>query len=174
MSRVHRFTAASAALALLGLSGLTRSAAAQITATTSVNATAFVQGLAPLTAAGVQTLDFGTVNAGTSGSITAPSTNAGRFNIAGEFNRAVFVTFTTPTVLTSAAAATIPISFGGSDGLLWNAAYTTFTTFNPNGTFATSLDGAGNLIIGIRGTVNPPLGTATGNYTGTVTLTVDY
>jgi hypothetical protein len=174
MSRVHRFAAASAAVALLGLSGLTHRATAQITANAAVNATAFVQGIAPLTAAGTQNLDFGTVNAGTAGTITNPGTNAGRYDISGEPLRPVTITFTKPSVLTGSGAATIPIVFGGSDGLLWNSAYTTFTTFSPNGSFLTSIDAAGNLIIGIRATVNPLLGTSTGTYTGTITLQVDY
>jgi hypothetical protein len=36
------------------------------------------------------------------------------------------------------------------------------------------LDGLGNLVIGISGTVSPPLGTTTGSYTGTVSMTVTY
>jgi len=172
MSRSHRFTVAAAVGGLLVM-GAT-SAVAQSTANASINATAFVSGVAPLTAAGVHDLDFGTV---TAGAVQAPAnlaTNAGRFNISGQSSAPVFINFTLPAVLTGAGASTIPITFGGSDGLQWTAYPTTSVTFNPNATYFTSLDAAGNLVVGISGTVSPPTGTTTGNYTGTITLTVSY
>lgn len=173
MSRSHRFTVAAAICGLLGAS-IAQSATAQVTASASVNAVAFVNGVAPLTAAGVHDLIFGTVAAGATKTPTNLATDAGRFNISGQASAPVFIDFTLPTVLTGAGATTIPITFGGTDGLLWTAYPTTFVPFNPNTTFATSLDASGNLVIGISGTVSPPLGTTTGNYTGTITLTVSY
>lgn len=174
MSRSHRFTVAAAVCGLLATSSLAGSANAQVTANASVNAVAFVSGVAPLTAAGVHDLLFGTVAAGTVKSPTNLATDAGRFNISGQASTPVFVDFTLPTVLTGAGSTTIPITFGGTDGLLWTAYPTTNVPFNPNATFSTSLDGSGNLVIGISGTVAPPLGTTTGSYTGTITLTVSY
>lgn len=169
-----RSTAAAALLALAALGGLTSSAAAQATATASVSATAFVTGVAPLTASGVHDLVFGTVNAGAIGTPASMAADAGRFNIAGQPNSPVTVSFVLPAVLTGAGASTIPISFGGADGLRWNPYPGAFTTFNPNAVFLTALDPLGNLTIGISGTVSPPTGTTTGNYTGTITLTVAY
>ena len=174
MSRSHRFTIAAAVCGLLGLSSLAQSAVAQVTANASVNAIAFVSGIAPLTAAGVKDLDFGTVAAGAVKTPTNLATDAGRFNIAGQPSTPVFITFVLPSVLTGAGATTIPITFGGTDGLHWTAYPTTSVPFNPNAVFGTSLDASGNLVIGISGTVSPPLGTTTGNYTGVVTLTVAY
>jgi len=163
---------AAAVCGLLGAS--TTSAVAQVTANASVNAVAFVQGVAPLTAASVHDLIFGTVAAGAVKTPTNLATDAGRFNISGQPSAPVFIDFTLPSVLTGAGATTIPISFGGLDGLQWTAYPTTSVPFNPNATYATALDGAGNLVIGISGTVSPPAGTTTGNYTGTITLTVSY
>jgi hypothetical protein len=176
MSRSHRFTVAAAVCGLLGMSSLAQSAVAQITANASVNATAFVSGVAPLTAAGVHDLVFGTVAAGAVKSITNPATDAGRFNIAGQPSTPVLISFVLPSVLTETVTGTttIPITFGGTDGLHWTAFPTTSVGFNPNAVFATSLDVSGNLVIGIAGTVSPPLGTTTGNYLGVITMTVSY
>jgi uncharacterized membrane protein len=173
MSRTTRF-AVVAALGVVAGSMLATPAAAQISANANVNAVAQIVGIAGLTASGVNDLDFGSTNAGTPKSPTTLATDAARFAISGEPSYPVNITFTLPTVLTGPGLATIPVSFGGADGLLWTAYPTTFTTFNPNSVFATSLDALGNLIIGLSGTVNPPLGTTTGVYTGTITLTVAY
>jgi len=169
MSRVRSLTAA-AVVGLLVVAGAGRAAAQ---ATASITATANVTGYAPLTASGVNNLDFGAVTAGTPKAPTSLSANAGRFNISGQTSTSVTVTFTLPTVLTGPGSP-IPVSFGTTDGLLWTTYPTTHTTFNPNAPFFTVTDGSGNLVIGISGTVSPPLATTTGTYTGTVTLTVSY
>jgi hypothetical protein len=170
MSRVRSGIAA-ILLGLLAMAGLAQRAAAQATA--SITATAAVTGFAPLTATGVNNLDFGAVTAGTPKAPTSPSTNGGRFNISGQPSTPVTVTFTLPTVLSSGSN-TIPISFATTDGLKWTAFPTTSSSFNPTAPFFTSTDALGNLVIGILGTVSPPLATVTGTYTGTVTLTVSY
>lgn len=171
MVRRNPLAAATALVGLLGMSVLTARAAAQATA--SIAATANVTGFAPLTAAGVNALDFGNVVAGVPKAPTSLSANAGRFNISGQASTAVTVTFTLPTVLTGPGG-TIPATFSSTDGLLWSAYPTTFTTFNPNAPFFTTTSGSGNLVIGISGTVSAPVATTTGVYSGTVTLTVTY
>lgn len=172
MSRTTRITAA--ALGLLVAGAVATPASAQVSANAAVNAIAQIVGIAGLTAAGVNDLNFGSTNAGTPATPASMANDAARFAVSGEPSYPVNVTFTLPTVLTGPGLATIPVSFGGSDGLFWTAYPTTFTTFNPNSVFATSLDALGNLIIGLSGTVSPPLGTTTGVYTGTITLTVAY
>lgn len=169
MSRSYR----SAAAGLIALA-IAAPAVAQTTAVASISATANVTGVAPLTAAGVNDLNFGAVTAGTPKTPTSLANDAGRFNISGQPSTPVTVSFTLPTVLTGAGAATIPITFSNTDGLNWSNYPSTFTTFNPNVPFFTGLNGTGNLVIGISGTVSPPLLTTTGTYTGTVTLTVTY
>ena len=161
-----------AALAgLLAVSGTLSRAFAQATA--SIAATANVIGYAPLSASGVNSLDFGTVTAGTPKAPTSLSANAGRFNVSGQPSTPVTVSFTLPTVLTGTSG-TIPITFGTSDGLLWTSYPATHSTFDPSAPFFTTTDGSGNLVIGISGTVSPSLTTVTGTYTGTITLTVTY
>ena len=171
MSRRNPLAVATALVGLLGMSVLTAPAAAQATA--SIADTANVTGFAPLTAAGVNTLDFGNVVAGVPKSPTSMAANAGRFNISGQASTPVTVTFTLPTVLTGPGGP-IPVTFGILDGLHWTAYPTTFAPFNPNAPFFTATDGTGNLVIGISGTVTAPVATTTGVYTGTVTLTVTY
>ena len=173
MQRTVRF-AAVAALALAVASVKVTPAAAQVTANASVNAIANIVGIAGLTAAGINDLNFGTTNAGTPATPANLAANAARFAVTGQPNTGVLVNFTLPTVLTGPGSTTIPVSFGGSDGLLWVSYPGVFTTFNPHSAYSTALDFAGNLTIGLTGTVSPPLGTTTGVYTGTITLTVSY
>lgn len=169
MSRSYR----SAAAGLIALA-IAAPAAAQTSAVASITATANVTGVAPLTAAGVNDLNFGSVTAGTPKAPTNLATDAGRFNISGQPSTPVTVSFALPTVLTGAGSATIPVTFGNNDGLNWTNYPSTFTTFNPNVPFFTGLSGTGNLVIGISGTVSPPLLTTTGLYQGTITMTVTY
>jgi len=176
MSCTNRFAAAAALVGLLGMSSLTVPAAAQgpAPATASIAALAYVEGIAPLTASGVNDLNFGTVLPGTP-KTPAAATDFGRFSISGEPNTPVTVSFTTlPTVLTGAGSATIGITFGTTDGLVWAPYPTTSTTFNPNAPHLTSMDATGSLIIGISGTVSAPVPSTTGNYSGTIVLTVAY
>ena len=173
MFRIRSFAGA-AALVVIVAGASIRDASAQVSANAQVNAVALIVGIAGLTAAGVNDLNFGSTNAGTPATPATLATDAARFAISGEPSYPVTITFTLPTVLDGPGFNTIPVSFGGSDGLYWTAYPTTNTTFNPNSAFATSLDGSGNLIIGLSGTVSPPTGTTTGTYTGVITLTVAY
>lgn len=171
MSRVHRLSAAFAALALCG--ALANPVEAQTTASASIQAIAFVQGVAPITATGVNDLDFGTVFSGVTTGLNNVAAQAGRFDITGEPLAPVSVSFTLPLTLTGAGGS-IPIDFANTDGIEWGPFPTTGTSFDPNVPHLTSLNGSGALTIGIAGTVSPPAATTTGNYTGTITLTVSY
>jgi hypothetical protein len=172
MSRGSRFTAV-VAVGLVAAAVFSAPVAAQTSAMASISAVANVSGIAPLTAAGVNDLLFGTVIAGTPKTVTAVA-EAGRFTISGQPSAPVSVSFTLPTVLTGAGSATIPITFGSTDGILFSTYPTVAGTFNPNAVSFPSLSGTGNLSLGIAGTVSPALGTTTGAYTGTITLTVAY
>lgn len=174
MPRTNRIAAAPALMGLLVVAAFARPASAQVSANASISAIANVTGVAPLTAAGVNDLNFGNATAGTPKAPSSLAADAGRFNISGQPSATVTVSFALPSVLTGAGASTIPITFGGTDGLNWTTFPTTFTTFNPNAPFFTTLSAVGNLTIGISGTVSPPVGTTTGNYAGTITLTVAY
>ncbi len=174
MSRLSFIKRAGIVVAMLTCVALLATpASAQTTATASIAATADVVGIAPITAVGVADLDFGVVLAGGPTTIANPATQGGRFNLTGEALAPVTLAYTLPTGLTGPGGS-IPITFGSTDGLLWGPYPTASTTFDPNIPFLTALDVAGNLTVGIVGTVNPPAGTTTGTYTGTITLTVSY
>lgn len=173
MPRSHRIALATALLGVAA-AGFAPTASAQTSASASINAVAHVLGVAPLTATGVNDLNFGNVTAGTPKSPSSLAADAGRFNISGQPSAPVTVSFALPTVLTGAGSSTIPITFGGTDGILWTSFPVTSSTFNPNAPFFTTLSGAGNLVIGISGTVTPGSSATTGNYTGTITMTVAY
>jgi len=172
MVRANRF-AAVALVALLGVGGGVGSASAQTTATASVDVLASVIGISPLTAAGVNNLNFRDVTAGTPKTITNLA-DAARFAVSGEASTPVTVSYTLPTVLSGAGGATVPITFGAADGLLWSSYPAAHTTFNPNAPLFTTLGAGGDLLIGVLGTVSAPIGSTTGSYTGTITLTVAY
>jgi len=174
--RMTQFTkrVASGVVLLLCVTVLTTPATAQATA--SIEATATVAGgFDPLTATGVQNLDFGTVTAGL-GPVDAVEAGFGRFNLTGEPSAAVLVEYTTlPTQLDDGFGNNIPISFDATDGILWGGGFPgAFTTFNPLITQTLAFGGVGNLTVGIAGTVDPPLVAVDGDYTGTIVLTVAY
>lgn len=175
MRRFHGLKTGSAVVGLFAVAGiLAGPAEAQTSAQASIQVLAFVQGFAPLTAAGVNNLDFGTVQAGTPTAPANLANEAGRFEITGEPSTEVSLDFTLPTTLDGGAIGSIPISFATDDGLLWAPFPTAFTTFDPNVPQIIGLDGSGNLSVGVSGTVSPPAIVTTGNYTATITLTVAY
>jgi hypothetical protein len=174
MSQVHGLRNTLTAAGLIALMGVSVSrAGAQTTATASIDATAFVLGIAPLAATGVADLNFGSVTAGTTGT-PAGTADWGRWDITGEPSAAVSIALTLPTELTGPGGGTIPISFGSGDGALMYTFPTVDAAFNPNAGTSTTLGAAGTLTVAIVGTVAPPVGTVTGTYTGTITLTVAY
>jgi len=148
-------------------------APAQTSAGASVAATVDVLSLAPLTAAAANDLDFGTVLAGTPSTPVSLAADAGRFDLTGEPNAAVTLTFSLPSDLTGPGG-TIPVAFTPGDGLRWAPYPAAFTTFDPTVPFAVLFDGTGTLTIGITGTVSPPVGTLPGLYGATITLNVEY
>jgi len=87
------------------------------------------------------------------------------------------VNFTLPSQLTDPVSTnSINITFGATDGIDWTdfAGGIVNTTFDPRVVYNPSLNGVGVKEIGIAGTINPPLGTVSGNYTATVTIDVNY
>lgn len=168
--KLSRLTAA-----LLLLPVLTTAGASQTSATASVTAAAAVTNLrsVSLTAVGVHDLEFGTV---TRGIFQAPpsATDCGRFNVVGEGNAPVSITFILPTVLTSTTGETALIEFGPTDGLIWTGFPTANVRFDPRATFLGTLDGFGLLVVGILGSVRPTEFASPGSYSGTITMLVSY
>ena len=173
MTQITRRVALPVALILFGAM-LTMPAAAQTTAPIDATATV-IGGYAPITATGVQNLEFGDVTAG-AGTVDALEAGFGRFNLTGEVTAAVIVDYTTlPTELTNGVGDAIPIWFESDDGILWGTGFPgAFTTFNPLIAQTLAFDGTGNLVVGITGTVDPPATAVNGDYAGTIVLTVAY
>lgn len=171
---MKKTTAALAIVGLLGAGGLAANASAQSTATASVQAIATVIGFVPLSAAGVHDLTFGTVTAG-AGVTAGPASvgDFGRFSITGQPGTNVTLSFALPDVLTSAGGSTIDINFGVTDGAVFGVFPGIAGTFNPNSAFLAA-NPSGNLTVGISGQVAVPAGTISGEYSGTITLTVAY
>ena len=150
-------------------------AQAQVSANANISATATVIGVTPIAATGVNDLQFGAILAdGNPWVPTDLASQAGRWNITGEPSANISIDFTLPAVLDDGFASTIPITFGATDGLEWSTYPTANTTFDPNATHNAILDATGLLVIGISGTVTPPITAVSGIYTGTITMTVAY
>ncbi len=101
--------------AVLVLTGA-RPAASQVSVNATAGASANIIGVVPLAATTANDLAFGPVTAGTDG--TVANTDGARFQITGEPGFPLSVTFALPATLAGPGAATIPIAFGSTDGLL--------------------------------------------------------
>lgn len=174
MKSLQRIAASAALLALASAAPMV----AQSSATVNIGASAVIAGQAPIAVAANLDLLFGSagapVNAG--GGATA-ATQRGLATVTGEPGMAFVVNFTLPTVLTEAGSGnTINITFGASDGIDYTdfAAGTINTTFDPRVTYNAVLNAAGVKEIGLDGSINPPLGTISGTYSGVVTIDVAY
>lgn len=160
------FTTLAVLVTALGI--ITTQAPAQTSA--SLNATATVQ--APLAVRAISDLVFGNVFAG--GTKTVLSANgaaggAGRWELTGEPNLGVSLTFTLPSQLTGAGTP-IPISS-------FNAMLTGSPSFGVvSGTAysgALGSSSSGSMVVNIGATIAPPVGSA-GSYSASIVLTVAY
>jgi len=122
------------------------------------------------TVVGLQNLDFGAVIPGVP-TIVAPTdaARAGQFRIGGVFIRNVTITFTLPTVMNGPLGATMPITFGNTDG-----GYSTFfqanTPFNPNTPYNETVIFAATIVLGGRVTPSPTQ--RGGSYSANIVMTV--
>ena len=143
----------------------------ELYAQTDVTAEATV--VAPLIVAADQPLQFGQVVSGTTKSVNDAS-NAGRASISGTNGANVIVTLTTiPTTLDDAGGNSFPIN-----NIVASSSDNT-TTLGSD--FASSGQGATQPVtlaspsyIFFRGDAVPPGGQTPGDYTATITITVDY
>ena len=174
MSVFSRLTTALSALALCV--ALASPAAAQVSA--SINATATVtNGFQVLTVAGTQDLQFGTLDAQACTTATGPCANVtdGRFEVTGEPSTPINVNFTLPAALLGPSGDLLTVGFGATDGKVLATGTTTVnSTFDPTVTQVISIDGGGDLWVGIGGSATTRPDQTDGFYTGTITLTVSY
>lgn len=128
-------------------------------------------------ATGVRDLSFGSVLPGVA--TTVPPSDlarSGQFEITGEVNDPVEITFFLPSVLTnSPAGATMPVDFPDLfAGFSASGSITNQVSFNPRAPFRVNLSSTGRGT-GFLGGVLTPSGTQPpGSYSGSVSITVSF
>lgn len=164
----HGLMQPSLALAAL-LAGLAPLAAAQSN-TGSITATAVVQ--QPISVTGAVNLSFGNVFPGVPATVLLTDAGAGRFDVAGQANAPVTLSFTALPANLGFGLNNLPVAFTSGYNATNNAAGA--TSFTPASGATTSLSGTGVLFVFVGGTVTPAVNQAAGTYTGTITLQVAY
>jgi len=130
----------------------------------------------PLTVSRVRDLTFGMVLPGVPRVIlrTDP-TNSGQFDLVGNKNSQVLLTFALPLVMTGPASTKMPLVFRGSDGGYSSTqAIGSQVAFDPKQPFLATLSKNGRGSVFIGGTAQPSTSQRAGPYTGTLALTVVY
>ena len=128
---------------------------------------------AQLQVSGIRNLAFGTVIAGIPTTVTPTDpSRSGQFEFIAPTNSTVRLDLTLPTALQGPSAATMPINFGSSDGLIVGTAPGSVPTrFNPKSNRTYKLTSDRNEVF-LGGTVSPAINQPAGSYSATVTLTV--
>jgi len=104
----------------------------------------------------------------------ALAANAAQFTILGSANTNVTITVTNSGNLTDAPNPSIPWSMTCSYSNAATPAQGTSTDFTLTNPTTQPTNASGNVLIWVGGTVNIPAGTASGQYAGTVTVSVTY
>jgi len=129
------------------------------------------------TVTGIRDLAFGVVIRGVQTTV-APTdpVKSGRFYVRHRVNRQVRVQFTLPTRLTRVGGGgNLPISFPNNGAIAQGTAGSSVpVTFNPNVAQTFNLVTSADFFVNLGGRVSPAANQATGNYRGTVTLTVTF
>ena len=137
----------------------------------SITATATVQ--TPINVTAAQQLSFGNVFPGVNKSIAATDlANAGRFDVSGQANSPVTLSFTLPASLSNGGNTMPIVSYTGVHAQ--NNAQTGGVAFAPASGATPSLNGAGALWVWVGAQVQPATNQAAGVYTGSVVMTVVY
>ena len=137
---------------------------------------ALLQAQRPITVQGVRSLTFGAVLPGVPLAISrTDAVNSGQYNLTGQNNHQVQLTFTLPNVMNGPAGATMPITFAGNDaGYSSSQAIGSQVAFDPKQAFLATLNGNGRGSVFIGATARPAPTQRAGSYTATLTLTVAY
>lgn len=125
------------------------------------------------TVVGLQNLNFGNVIPGVPTTVApTDAVRAGQFRISGVFIRNVTISFVLPTVMTRTGpgpAATMPISFGNTDGG-YSTLFQGNTPFNPNTPYNETVIFNATIVLG--GRVNPSPTQRGGSYSANIVMTV--
>jgi hypothetical protein len=129
----------------------------------------------------LRTLDFGQVTKGIATTVQPTAAGAGEWQVQGNANAFVLITFTLPTQLTNIQAlpgSTMPILFNNT-AARWRATTNDpagAATFNPNtiGLARFPAGAAPTIYVWIGGTVSPAAAAKPGVYVGNVIVSLDY
>ena len=126
----------------------------------------------PISVTGVQSLAFGTLIPGIPSSVLrSDPARSGQFAVQGPHDTQGLLTFTLPPVLTGPAGATLPLSFGGSDGgYSQSQNIGSQIGFDPKLPFVITFSQQGRGSVFLGGTAQPAPTQRAGSYTGTITL----
>ncbi len=129
------------------------------------------------TVTGIRDLAFGVVIRGVQTTV-APNDpiRSGRFYVRHILGRQVRVRFTLPSQLTRVGGGgTMPIGFRNNDAVAQGTAPSSVpVTFNPHAPQTFTLTTSADFFVNLGGRVSPAANQPTGNYRGTVTLTVTF
>jgi hypothetical protein len=126
---------------------------------------------------GVRNLNFGVVIRGVQTSVSPNDPiRSGRFYVKHQLNRQVQVRLTLPNRLSRVGGGgNLTISFGATDAFAQGTAGNSVpVTFDPSQTQTFTLQTSADFYVNLGGRVSPNANQATGNYTGTVTLTCTF
>lgn len=142
---------------------------AQVTA--SITATATV--LTGISIVSKSDLDFGSdIVPGILRTVDKSNANSGRFSLTGSPNKQISIRFITPTQLSNGGN-TMPITFGSTD-----AGYQipggNIVSFNPSLVSNASFGSQGTMTVFLGGKVTPSSNQASGFYTASITLNLEY
>jgi hypothetical protein len=130
----------------------------------------------PIRVTAVQGLTFGNVIPGVPAPIARTDpTGSGRLDIRAHPNEVVQLRFTLPTSMSGPAGASLPLTFGASDGgFSSDESIASQIGFDPRTATSqrVSKNGRGSVFLG--GTANPSPTQRAGTYSATITLTVSY
>lgn len=129
---------------------------------------------AQITVTGIRNLAFGPVIRGVATHVLPnDAVKSGQFRFVTAIGNDVRLKFTLPTRLNGPSGATMPISFGTTDGIAVGTGPTSVpATFNPNNTQTYNIVTSTTINVFIGATVTPAAAQAIGAYTNTITLTV--
>jgi len=163
------------AITLFSLTATFATAQVNIANTQTPNASVAITArvVAPLTINNVRDMDFGIIAQGQSPTIAATDNASAQFAITKSAAAPVNLTWMLPATLAGPSSGTIAISYLGSytTNLVTTAtAYTPGTDANLN----TAIAAASTVNLNLGATLTTTGSTPVGNYTGTVTLTINY
>ena len=129
------------------------------------------------TVTGIRDLAFGAVIRGVQTTVApADPIKRGRFYVRHQLNHQVQLAFTLPTQLGRVGGGgNLAISFNTTDAIAQGTAGSSVpVSFNPNTPITFNLVTSADFYVNLGGRVSPTAAQATGNYTGTVTLTCTF